>query len=83
MAPGSGRDLNLMWDRTRATGSMDVVTGTRDVGAPIAFAVALGGPASVTLDGATFALGEQDALRIDGGGALTVTSGEIALAEVS
>ena len=30
--------------------SMDVVTGARDVDAPIAFAVALGGPASVTLD---------------------------------
>ena len=83
MAPGSGRDLNLMWDRTRAAGSMVVVTGARDVDAPIAFAVALGGPASVTLDGEAFALGEQDALRIDGGGALVVTAGEIALAEVT
>ena len=84
MAPGAGRDLNLMWDRTRAEGVVEVlqVGDERALDAPVAFAIALGGPAEVAVGGAAFALGEQDALRIDAGGALVVESGEVYLAVV-
>ena len=84
MAPGAGRDLNLMWDRTRAEGAVEVlaVGDERSLDAPVAFAIALGGPAEVVVGGEAFALGEQDALRIDDGGTLVVESGEVYLAVV-
>ncbi len=85
MAPGSGRDLNLMWDRTRAAGDVEVlqIGDERSIGAPIAFAIALGGPAMVAVDGEEHALGEQDALRLDGGGVLTVVDGEVYVATIA
>lgn len=85
MPPGSGRDLNLMWDRTRATGAVELLGAGdhRDVDAPVAFAVALDGPADVAVDGAVHALGEQDGLRIDAGGALAIVAGAVCLATVA
>ena len=85
MAPGTGRDLNLMWDRTRAEGAVNVleVGAELAVDAPVAFAVAIGGPATVAVDGDEFALGEQDALRIDGGGSIAVVDGDVCVATIS
>lgn len=84
MAPGAGRDLNLMWDRTRATGRVDVVAGGDSLALeePLAFAVALGGPATVRLDGCDHLLGEQDALRIDGPALLEVPHGAAYVAQL-
>lgn len=84
MPPGPGRNLNLMWDRTRAAGRVDVVTAEAGIAllAPLAFAVAIGGPARAAVDGATVALGEQDALRIEGGGEIAVAAGELYVAQV-
>ncbi|MGI9117896.1 MAG: HutD/Ves family protein [Gaiellales bacterium] len=84
MAPGSGRDLNLMWDRTRARGTVEVVAAgdERTLDAPVAFAIALGGPATVAVDGDAHALGEQDALRVDGGRGLRVVAGDVYLATI-
>jgi hypothetical protein len=85
MAPGSGRDLNLMWDRTRANGTVEVlqIGDERSLAAPIAFAIALGGSATVAVDDEEHALGEQDALQLDGGGTLAVIDGEVYLATIS
>lgn len=84
MPPGPGRDLNLMWDRTRATGRVDVLAAGAGLAlaAPLAFAVAIGGPARAAVDGAAVDLGEQDALRIDGGGEVAVHAGELYVAQV-
>ena len=84
MPPGPGRDLNLMWDRDRATGQVDVLgSGAALVlDAPLAFAVAVGGPARVEVDGTTADLGAEDALRIDAGRALAVLAGELYVAQV-
>ena len=85
MAPGAGRDLNLMWDRTRADGRVRIlhVGDELETAAPIAFAVAIGGSAALAVDGDEFALGEQDALRIDGGGAIAVLAGDVYVATIS
>ena len=85
MHPGAGRDLNLMWDRTRAAGAVDVLAAGAELelGAPLAFAVAIGGPAAVAVDGAEHALGEHDALLIEGGGALAVRDGDVYVARIS
>ncbi|MFM7551358.1 MAG: HutD family protein [Actinomycetota bacterium] len=84
MPPGAGRDLNLMWDRARATGRVDVLAAGDGLalGAPLAFAVALGGPARLEVDGATAELGAEDALRIDAGQALAVRAGDVYVAQV-
>lgn len=84
MAPGVGRDLNLMWDRTRATGAVEVLQIGDEVriDAPIAFAIALGGSATVAIDDEEHVLGEQDALQLDAGGVLTVVDGELYLASI-
>jgi environmental stress-induced protein Ves len=52
MAAGTGRDLNLMWDRTRAEGSVAILQIGDEVriDAPTAFAIALGGSATVAID---------------------------------
>jgi environmental stress-induced protein Ves len=84
MPPGTGRDLNLMWDRERATGAVDVLgPGARlALDAPVAFAVALGGPATVAVDGAVVELGPEDALRIDAGRELVVRAGDVYAARI-
>ena len=85
MAPGAGRDLNLMWDRTRAVGAVEVLQIGDEVrvDTPTAFAIALGGPATVAIDDEEHALGEQDAVQIDDGGTLTVVDGEVYLATIA
>jgi environmental stress-induced protein Ves len=85
MAPGTGRDLNLMWDRTRASGAVDPlqIGDELRIDAPVAFAIALGGSATVSVDDEEHVLGEQDALQLDGGGLLTVLDGEVYLATIS
>ena len=84
MPPGPGRDLNLMWDRARAAGRVDVLAAgaTLALDAPLAFAVAIGGPARVEVDGAAVELGAEDALRIDGGRDLAVHAGDLYVARV-
>lgn len=84
MPPGTGRDLNLMWDRGRASGAVDVLgPGARlALDAPLAFAVALGGPAAVLVDGEPAVLGGEDALRIDAGRELAVESGAVYAARI-
>ncbi len=85
MAPGSGRDLNLMWDRTRAEGAVEVlhIGDELTIDAPVAFAIALGDSATVAIDDEEHVLGEQDALQIDDGGALTIIDGEVYLATIA
>lgn len=84
MPPGTGRDLNLMWDRTRAEGAVDIlhIGDIADVAEAIAFAVALDGSATIGIDEDEHVLGEYDALQIDGGGTLTVLDGHVAVARV-
>ncbi len=79
MPPGSGRDLNLMWDRTDAAGAIDLLeTGEEaHVDEDTAFAVAVGGSATVDVDGDEHVLGEHDAIRIDGGGGVAITDGTV------
>ena len=36
MPPGSGRDLNLMWDRTRATGAVELLGSLHEAGVGLA-----------------------------------------------
>ena len=85
MAPGTGRDLNLMWDRTRTDGSVEILQIGDEVriDAPTAFAIALGGSATVAVDDEEHVLGEQDALQVDDGGALVVIDGEVYLATIT
>jgi len=85
MAPGPGRDLNLMWDRERASGIVDVL-GAGDglaIDGPLAFAVALGGPAALEVDGEAVTLGDDDAVRIDAGHALAVHAGDVYVARIA
>lgn len=84
MAPGAGRDLNLMWDRTRAEGAVEVleIGDETRIDAPIAFAIALGGSATIAIDDEEHVLGEQDALQLDDGGTITVVDGEVYLATI-
>jgi environmental stress-induced protein Ves len=85
MAAGTGRDLNLMWDRTRAEGSVAILQIGDEVriDAPTAFAIALGGSANVAIDDEEHVLGEQDALQVDDGGTLVVIDGEVYLATIA
>ena len=85
MAPGTGRDLNLMWDRTRAEGSVAIlhIGAEMRIDSPTAFAIALGGSATVAIDDEEHVLGEQDALQVDDGGRLVVTDGEVYLATIA
>jgi environmental stress-induced protein Ves len=85
MAPGTGRDLNLMWDRTRAEGSVAIlhIGDEMRIDAPTAFAIALGGSATVAIDDEEHVLGEQDALQVDDGGTLVVIDGEVYLATIA
>jgi hypothetical protein len=73
-----------MWDRTRATGRVDLLAAGAGIAlaAPLAFAVAIGGPARGAVRGATVDLGKQDALRIEGGGEIAVHTGELYVAQV-
>jgi 5-keto 4-deoxyuronate isomerase len=74
-----------MWDRTRASGAVDLlqIGDELRIDAPVAFAIALGGSATVSVDDEEHVLGEQDALQLDGGGLLTVLDGEVYLATIS
>jgi environmental stress-induced protein Ves len=85
MAAGTGRDLNLMWDRTRAEGSVAIrqIGDEVRIDAPTAFAIALGGSANVAIDDEEHVLGEQDALQVDDGGTLVVIDGEVYLATIA
>lgn len=85
MPPGPGRDLNLMWDRERATGRVDVLAADAEVvlAAPLAFAVALGGPARIAVDGAAAELDAEDALRIEAGRTVAVAAGDLYLAQIA
>lgn len=85
MNPGTGRDLNLMWDRTRAEGSVAIlqIGDEMRIDAPTAFAIALGGSATVAIDDEEHVLGEQDALQVDDGGTLVVIDGEVYLATIA
>jgi uncharacterized protein len=86
MAPGRGRDLNLMWDRTRATGKVEIMRAGDAVlwiDAQVAFVVALGGRATVAVDDAEHVLGEQETMRLDrGGSTFAVRGGEVYLATI-
>ncbi len=81
---GSGRDLNLMWDRERARGAVDIlqIGDTADLEENVAFAVALGGPATIGIDDDEHVLGEQDTLKIDGGGSIAVLDGDVCVVRV-
>jgi environmental stress-induced protein Ves len=81
---GTGRDLNLMWDRKRARGAVDIleIGDTADLEERTAFAIALGGPATIGIDDDEHVLGEQDTLQIDGGGSIAVLDGDVYLARV-
>lgn len=85
MASGAGRDLNLMWDRTRAAGAVELlqIGDERRIDAPTAFAIALGGSATVAIDDEEHVLGEQDAVQLDGGGTLAVVDGELCVATIA
>lgn len=71
----TGRDLNTMWDRTRCKASVSIVTGPAMLmlppGLSVAFAVAIGGDASVAVtargavDRGMFDMGKEDAVRFD------------------
>jgi len=82
MRSGAGRDLNLMWDRTRATGRVEVIHpgDVVTLRAQAAFAIALGGPAAVRIDDDVHRLGEQDTLRIVDGSELVATDGDVYVA---
>ncbi len=84
MASQAGRDLNLMWDRTRATGIVDIlqVGDTLQIEEQIAFAIALGTSATIEVDGDEHVLGEQDTLQIDDGGAISISDGEVCIARI-
>lgn len=82
MTSSRGRDLNLMWDRARTTGSMIVATaGTERRGGDTTIAVALA-PSVVTVDAERVALDGHDAVRIDGPAVLRIAEGTVALAEL-
>ena len=53
------------------------------IDAPTAFAIALGGSATVAIDDEEHVLGEQDALQVDDGGTLVVIDGEVYLATIA
>ena len=76
---------NLMWDRTRAEGSVAIlqIGDEMRIDAPTAFAIALGGSATVAIDDEEHVLGEQDALQVDDGGTLVVIDGEVYLATIT
>jgi len=79
MGPGTGADLNLMWDRTRAEGDATVVDPGAAVdlaGAAAAVAVALD-EAMVDADGASHALRPLDALLLHGADGLSVGGGAV------
>lgn len=84
MPPGTGRDLNLMWDRADATGAIDLLEIGEEalVDEDTAFAVAVGGSATIDVDGDEHVLGEHDAIRIDGGGAVAIVDGTVLLVRV-
>ncbi len=84
MASQAGRNLNLMWDRTRATGIVDIlqVGDTLHIEEHIAFAIALGTSATIEVDGDEHVLGEQDTLQIDDGGAISISDGEVCIARI-
>ena len=84
MAPGSGRDLNLMWDRTRVQGMVDILNigDTLQIEEHIAFAIALGTSATIEVDGDEHVLGEQDALQLDDATTFAVLDGEVYVARI-
>lgn len=84
MAPGSGRDLNLMWDRTRVQGTVDILNigDTLQIEEHIAFAIALGTSATIEVDGDEHVLGEQDALQLDDATTFAVLDGEVYVARI-
>ena len=84
MAPGSGRDLNLMWDRTRVHGTVDILNigDTLQIEEHIAFAIALGTSATIEVDGDEHVLGEQDALQLDDATTFAVLDGEVYVARI-
>lgn len=82
MGSSSGRDLNLMWDRSSVAGAMSVVAaGTMRRCDATTIVVALG-PAVVAADDDSFALERDDALRIDGPAELRIDEGAVALVEI-
>ena len=84
MAPGSGRDLNLMWDRTRVQGMVDILNigDTLQIEEHIAFAIALGTSATIEVDGYEYVVGEQDALQLDDATTFAVLDGEVYVARI-
>jgi environmental stress-induced protein Ves len=84
MAPGGGRDLNLMWDRTRVQGMVDILNigDTLQIEEHIAFAIALGTSATIEVDGDEHVLGEQDALQLDDATTFAVLDGEVYVARI-
>jgi environmental stress-induced protein Ves len=85
MAPGGGRDLNLMWDRTTTSAAVTVLAagGISSIVSPLAIAIALDGPVSINLDGETFRINDLDALRLDGVQTLTAVDGPVYLALIT
>ena len=79
MTSSSGRDLNLMWDRTRVTGAVSMLKSgeTAELRATTSFLLALKGPATVNVNGDEYILEEHDGVRFEGDGAISVQSGII------
>ncbi len=75
--------LNLIADRTHDI-DVAILSGedTRSLDAEIGIVCALGGSA-VAVDGVEYALVEDEALRVDGGGTMTLRSGRVALATIN